>query len=256
MDEQNNLPVEEPVVTEVQPRPVRPFWGFIEKNFLALSILTAGIMISSSVLYSNGTFKPGTAQIVPNGQVQQPGAKVDVSADDDAVLGNKNAKVTIIEFSDYQCPFCRTFWKDSLSQIIKDYVNTGKAKFIYRDYPLSFHPMAVPSAQAAECADDQGKYWDMHDKMFSEQTKLGQGTVTYTVQDLKKWAVQIGLDANKFNQCLDSGKYKAEVEKDFADGQAAGVSGTPTTFINGRSLVGAQPYATFKAIIEEELNKK
>jgi len=230
------------------------FWSFLGKNFLAISILVASIMISGSVLYSNFGLKSGTANI--NGAGQVPQEVRDVSVDDDVVMGNKNAKVTIIEFSDYQCPFCRTFWKDTLSQIKKEYIDTGKVKFVYRDYPLSFHPMAQSSAQAAECAEEQGRYWEIHDKIFGEQEKKGQGTVSYTLDELKRWASEIGLDVSKFNQCLDSGKYKAEVEKDFADGTAAGVSGTPSTFINGRLVVGAQPFSAFKAIIEEELKKK
>jgi len=226
---------------------------FIENNFLALAILAAGLMISGSLLYSNGIgSKSGLAKIK---QDPQGNVRVDVSADDDPSLGNKNAKVTIIEFSDYQCPFCRTFWKESFSQLKKEYIDTGKVKFVYRDYPLSFHPMAEPSAQAGECADDQGQYWEFHDKLFGEEDKKGQGTVTYTVQDLKLWASQIGLDQAKFNQCLDSNKHKAEVQKDFDDGNSAGVSGTPSLFINGRLVVGAQPYASFKAIIDEELKK-
>ncbi|MDP3792276.1 MAG: DsbA family protein [bacterium] len=230
------------------------FWSFFEKNFLALSILVAGVMISGSFLYANNTsLKNGTANI-PSGD-QQGKVKVEVSIDDDPILGNERAKVTIVEFSDYQCPFCRTFWRDTLSQIKKEYINTNKVRFVYRDFPLSFHPMAGASAQAAECAGDQDKYWEMHDKIFGEQEKLGQGTVTYTIQDLKKWAGEIGLNRSAFDQCLDSEKYKDEVAKDFADGSAAGVSGTPSTFVNGRQLVGAQPFATFKAIIEEELKK-
>lgn len=232
------------------------FWKFFEKNFLALSILTAGVMISGSFLYANGfNLKNGAANIPSSGD--QPGSvKAEVSVDDDPALGSAKSKVTIVEFSDYQCPFCRIFWRDTLSQIKKEYVDTGKARFVYRDYPLSFHPMANASAQAAQCAGDQNKYWEMHDKIFGEQDKLGQGTVTYTVQDLKKWAGQIGLNQSKFNQCLDSEKYKDEVAKDFADGSAAGVSGTPTVYVNGRQLVGAQPFTTFKAIIDEELSKK
>ena len=115
--------------------------------------------------------------------------------------------------------------------------------------------MPWSSAQAGECADDQGKYCEFHDKIFGEEDKKGQGTVTYTVQDLKLWASQIGLNQAKFNQCLDSNKYKAEVQKDFDDGNSAGVSGTPSTFINGRLVVGAQPYSSFKAIVDEELKK-
>ncbi len=249
MEEQNKSTQEmaQPVAVENKLKPGK----FIEKNFLALAILAAGIMISGSLLYSDGV-KSGTAQTK---QDPQGNVRIDVSADDDPSLGNKNAKVTVIEFSDYQCPFCRTFWRESFGQLKKEYIDTGKIRFVYRDYPLSFHPMAEPSAQAGQCADDQGKYWEFHDKIFSEEDKKGQGTVTYTVQELKLWASQIGLDKTKFNQCLDSNKYKAEVQKDFDDGNSAGVSGTPSIFINGRLVVGAQPYASFKAIIDEELKK-
>lgn len=234
----------------------KSFWSFVEKNFLGLSIMVGALLISGSLIYTNGggLGLNGAAQIkqdVPGNAV-----KVDVSIDDDSILGNKNAKVTIIEFSDFQCPFCRTWWKESFSQLKKEYIDTGKVRFVYRDYPLAFHSMAMPSAQATECADEQGKYWEMHDKIFAEQEKLGQGTVQYTVNDIKKWASQIGLNAAGFNQCLDSGKYKAEVDKDFSDGNASGVSGTPSFFINGRLTVGAQPYSVFKTIIEEELKKK
>ena len=121
--------------------------------------------------------------------------------------------------------------------------------------PLSFHPAAKISAEAAECADDQGKYWEYHDKIFEEQDKQGGGTIQYGVEDLKKWALEIGLNTSKFNNCVDSGKYKEEVEKDIADGSIAGATGTPSFFINGRRLVGAQPFTAFKAVIEEELNK-
>lgn len=244
-------------VIEVKTSKAGMAWKFVGNNFLALAILVAGVMVSGSLLYTNSSgAKLVGAQINNNGQqTPQPGAKVNVSADNDPILGNTNAKVTIIEFSDYQCPFCRAFWKDALAQIKKDYIDTGKVRFVYRDYPLPFHPMSMPSAQAAECAGEQGKYWEFHDKIFAEQDKLGQGTVTYTAQDLKKWAAAIGVDTAKFNQCLDSAKYKSEIEKDMADGSAAGVSGTPTAFINGRIIVGAQPYSNFKAIIDEELKK-
>lgn len=234
--------------------PKSGWFSFVEKNFLALSILTAAIMISGSVLYTKaGTNGGGQAVLDPSGNPSN--VKVDVSIDDDPMLGNKRAKVTIVEFSDYQCPFCRSFFEQAYPQIKKEYIDTGKVRLVYRDYPLSFHAMAAPSAQAAECADDQGKYWEMHDKIFAEQVKLGQGTVQYTNDDLKKWAVQIGLNSGTFNQCFDSGKYKAEVEKDLADGSAAGVTGTPSFFINGRLLVGAQPFSAFKALIDEELKK-
>lgn len=229
---------------------------FIEKNFLALAILVAGVMISGSLLYSGKAGSGSGAAQIQQQPDAQGGTKVNVSIDDDPTLGDKNAKVVMIEFSDYQCPFCRTWWKDTFNQLKKEYIDTGKVFFVYRDFPLSFHPMAEPSAQASECANDQGKYWEFHDKLFGEQEKLGQGTVTFTNQDIKNWASQIGLNSAKFNQCLDSGKYKDEVAGDVSDGTAAGVSGTPSFFINGRLIVGAQPYSSFKAVIEEELKAK
>lgn len=169
--------------------------------------------------------------------------------------GKENAPVTIVEFSDYQCPFCRRAFEDSLKQVRKDYVETGKVRILFRDFPLSFHPMAQVSAESARCAGDQDKYFLMHDKMFDEQEKQGQGTVQFTVADLKKWAKEIGLDEQKFNTCVDSGKYTKAVQDDFNAGAAAGVSGTPTFFINGQQLVGAQPYSAFKAVIDAELAK-
>lgn len=235
----------------------KKMWSFVEKNFLALSILAAALIVGGSIMYGgSGISGSGSTIKAPEVKVDETGTtRVDVSVDNDAYLGNKKAKVVIIEFSDFQCPFCRTFWKDSFVQIKKDYIDTGKVMFVYRDFPLGFHPAAQKSAEATECAREQNKYWEMHDKIFGEQDKLGQGTITYTVDDLKKWASQIGLNSTKFNQCLDSSKYKSEVEQDAASGAAAGVTGTPSFFINGKLMVGAQPYSAFKSAIEAELNK-
>jgi len=229
---------------------------------IPLAVLIAGAMISGAVLYADGGISGGSkVQQAAVGAQQDdptvtPSGPVDVSADDDPALGNPNAKVTVIEFSDFQCPFCRVLWKDTLPQLKKEYIDTGKIRFVYRDYPLPFHEGAAPYAQAAQCADDQGKFWEYHDKIFQEQDKSGQGTVPFVgVATLKTWARDLGLDGGSFDQCLDSDKYKAEVEKDAADGVAAGVSGTPSTFVNGRILVGAQPFDAFKKLIDEELNK-
>lgn len=224
------------------------------KLILPGAILIASIMISGSVVFNSLNTKKLEANINQNGN---PAAieKVDVSSDDDPFIGNEKAKVTIVEFSDFQCPFCRIFWSEAYQQIKKEYIDTGKIKFVYRDYPLPFHTAAQPSAEAAECADDQDKFWEMHDKIFGEQTKQGTGTINYGVVELKKWASEIGLNTSKFNQCLDSGKYKSEVESDLADGSAYGVSGTPTLYVNGNPIVGAQPFSVFQAIIEQELAK-
>src|SRR3989344_2407900 len=223
----------------------------INKLFLPSAILIAAVLISGTLLYTrSGADNPQVAAI---GKDQK---KVEVSIDDDAFLGDKSSPVKIIEFSDFQCPFCRKFWKETLPQIKKDYLLTGKAKLVYRDFPLTqLHPGATPAAEGAECAEEQGKFWEMHDAIFEEQEKQGSGTIQFTADGVKKWAAKIGLNSAKFNQCLDSGKYKQEVDKDLADGSAAGVTGTPAIFVNGRLIVGAQPSAAFKAVIDEELKK-
>ncbi|MEM4347151.1 MAG: DsbA family protein [Candidatus Altiarchaeota archaeon] len=182
---------------------------------------------------------------------QQPsqGSRIQVSVDNDPVKGQKDAKVTIVEFSDFQCPFCARFFQQTLPQIDRDYIKTGKVKFVYRDFPLSFHQYAQKAAEAAECANEQGKFWQYHDILYGNQSDWSSGGIT----KLKEYAKKLDLDTKKFDECLDSGKYFQEVQKDFSDGQSYGVSGTPTFFINGIKLVGAQPYETFKKIIEQEL---
>jgi protein-disulfide isomerase len=125
-----------------------------------------------------------------------------------------------------------------LPSIDENYIKTGKIKFVYRDFPLTaIHDMAQKYAEAAECADEEGKFWQMHDKIFEEQEKLGSGTIPYPGREtVVTWASQIGLNASKFKECLESGKYKEEVEKDIQDGVAAGVQGTPATFITQTAL--------------------
>jgi protein-disulfide isomerase len=169
---------------------------------------------------------------------------VDVSADDDTPRGSPDAKVKIIMFSDYQCPYCGRV-EPTVEQIRETY---GSDVVIYfRDFPLSsLHPYAQKAAEAAECAGEQGKYWEMHDKLFENQGALD-------VPSLKQYAADLGLDTAAFNSCLDNGDMASEVQNDFNDGQAAGVSGTPTFFINGKMLVGAQPFDAFKAVIDAEL---
>jgi len=173
---------------------------------------------------------------------------VDISVDDDAIKGNPGAPVTIIEFSDYECPFCGRHVQDTLSKIMTEYVDTGKVRIVFRDYPLSFHQKAQKAAEAAECAGEQGKYWEMHDILFANQEAL-------EIDDLKGYAAEIGLNTADFDACLDSGIMADEVAKDMADGQAAGVQGTPASFINGKLISGAFPFEEFQKIIEEELAK-
>jgi len=176
--------------------------------------------------------------------------------DDDPLLGDKNAPVTIIEFSDYQCPFCRKFWTESFNELKEEYIDSGKVKFVYRDFPLDGHPSAEISAIAANCVREIGgdsAYFKMHDKIFSEQNKLDREIVAgvgFNTDDLQRWAGELSYN---IKDCLDSGKYISEVQKDFNDGMSFGVDGTPTFYINGKVLSGTQPYPVFKQIIEGEL---
>lgn len=219
---------------------------------IALSIMTGGFGIVKTVPAG------GTQNNTQGGGAAAAGGSGQVAAlmDDDMKIGSDLAPVVIIEFSDFQCPFCRKFFTESYQNIKKDYIDTGKVQLVYRDFPLSFHPAAQKSAEAAECAADQGKGWEMHDKMYLEQAKLGSGTVQYTAEDMKKWASEIGLNAAAFNECLDSGKYAGEVQKDMSDGSANGVRGTPAFIIVRRDgsktvpLSGAQPYSAFKSAID------
>ena len=160
--------------------------------------------------------------------------------------GPESAPVTIVEFSDFQCPFCSRA-KTTVDEVVKGYGD--KVRLVFRHFPLSFHQDAPKAAQAAACADDQKKFWEYHDKLFANQGAL-------KVDDLKKHAADLGLDTARFNECLDSGKKEELVKKDMAAGEKAGVSGTPAFFINGVVLSGAVPAEEFKAIIDAELSKK
>jgi len=226
-----------------------------ENLLIPISIIIAGIIIAVSLFLTKSPANEATPNTNPENN--QANIAANLSEDDDPYMGPKKAKVAMIEFSDFQCPFCRQLWKDTVQKIKSEYIDAGKSvKFVYRDFPLSLHAMAQTYAEAGECADEQGKFWEMHDKIFEEQENLGAGTIAnLDINNVKKWAQELQLDTNKFNNCLDSGKYKTEVQKDLIDGKAAGVRGVPTVFINGREIRGAQPFEVFKAIIDEELNK-
>ena len=195
-----------------------------------------------------------TAITVAPAYAQQRG--VFIGVDDDPMLGSPDAKVLIIEFGDYQCPSCRMFWKDVEPRLKKEYIDTGKAKLVFRDFPIvQIHPEALLASMAVDCAGEQNKYWQYHDKVFREQYNKGDDLVRFKAADLKKWAKDSGLDQAKFDQCLDSEKYKNEVLKDKADGDAVSVQGTPTFFINGHVIGGAQPYPAFKTLIDDLLKQ-
>jgi protein-disulfide isomerase len=171
--------------------------------------------------------------------------RLEVASDGDPAKGPEAAPVTIVEFSDFQCPFCSRVLP-TLKKIEETY--GSKVRIVFRDLPLlQLHPNAAKAAEAGQCAAEQGKFWEMHDKMFANQQALG-------VAELKKYAAELGLKSEAFDQCLDSNKNEAECKKDSEDAQKYGLSGTPGFFINGRMLDGARPYEMFAQIIDEELD--
>ena len=165
--------------------------------------------------------------------------------DDDASKGNKSAKVTVVEFSDFQCPFCKRA-SGNAEAILKAYGD--KVRVVFRHFPLPMHESAHKAAQAAQCMNDQGKFFEYHDKLFANNTALAEA-------DLKKYVTELGGDVAKFEDCLKKEKYKAKVDKDIADGQKYGVSGAPTYFINGNMVVGAVSFEELKSTIDGAMNE-
>ncbi|HEY2412332.1 MAG TPA: thioredoxin domain-containing protein [Pirellulaceae bacterium] len=157
--------------------------------------------------------------------------------------GSANSPITIVEFADFQCPFCGRATA-TIDQVFKEYL--GQVRFYVRHSPLPFHPDASPAAEAALAAEEQGKFWHMHDKLMANQRSLAR-------EDLEAYAREIGLDMAKFTQALDAQAYRTRIEKDVALAEQVGARGTPTFYINGRMLSGAQPIEAFKAVIDEEL---
>ena len=182
-----------------------------------------------------------------------------VSIDDDPVKGDPNAPVTIIEFSDFQCPFCSRFFQQTLPQIERDYIDTGKVKFVYRDLPIdSLHPNARPAHIAAECADEQGKFWDYHDVLFEKQSEWNRLTAADLQSTLTQYASDLGLQSSAFENCLKSEKIADEVNRDALDAASVGATGTPAFYIGTEKdgfikLSGAQPYPNFQAAIDAQL---
>ena len=167
-------------------------------------------------------------------------------------ISSPGAKVTIIEFSDFQCPFCERFHNTVEAQLMKDYVQTGQVTFVYK-HSAFLGQESVWAAQAAECAADQGKFWDFHEYLFTHQNGENQGA--FTKDKLIGFAKDMGLDMAKFEPCLTNDETLARVQADTAEGQKAGVRGTPTFFINGQPLVGAQPLSAFQTVLAQQLGQ-
>ncbi len=197
--------------------------------------------------------------LISGKQGAQPVENIVLNLDGLPSIGNKEAKVTLVEFTDYQCPYCARYASQTFPQILADYIKSGKVRYIVRDFPLdSIHPAAEKASEAAHCAGEQGKYWEMRQRLFDNQRALGP-------KDLSAYAQALSLDGVKFAQCLDGGKYSALVRKNAAEGQSVGVEGTPTFFLGmtdkkdlklkvSKALRGAYPYAAFKEAIDSLLS--
>lgn len=263
---------------------------------IQFAIIIGALLISFSIIMSSGISKnvssntlgvannlpePSLAPVAPNDDLL-PGK---LSIDDDPIMGEKSAKLTMIEFSDYECPFCKRYFTETYPTLKSDYIDSGKVKLVFRDLPLSFHQNAPKEAEAANCAREQGgdvAYFKYHDEMFAKTTSNGTGL---SLDQLPTLAGDIGLNIAEFQTCLDSGKYQSEVSKDMADAANVAATGTPTFFFMkgstsdfswdkavadstspksvfhlfdgdkeiGVKIVGAQALTTFKTQIEKQL---
>ncbi len=248
-------PIADIAVASSAPRRSRKKNPDIRELILPGSILIAAIIIAGSLFYTRGSGyqnnNPGTGT---PGNTQAPSGPVNVSVtDNDHILGNKNAKVTIVEFADFRCPFCEKFYQQVEKQLVKDYVNTGKVRFVFKNYAF-LGQQSIWASEAAECANEQGKYWQYHDWLYDNQAPESD-LAFYSKANLTKYAAKVGLNTTQFSSCLNSDKYSKRVADDLAEGQKDGVTGTPTAFINGQKIVGAQPFATFQTVIDGLLKK-
>ncbi|MBK7860231.1 MAG: thioredoxin domain-containing protein [Archangiaceae bacterium] len=230
-------------------QPFESFKAMIDEEIKhADKILASGVKPGQlyEKLIEDGIKNAPAAPAAQPGQPAAPAPVANIDINGSPVIGAKNAPVTIVAFSDFQCPFCSRA-VPTLKELEKQY--EGKIKVAFKNQPLPFHQNARPAAMAGMAAHEQGKFWEMHDKIFANQQQLDRATY-------ERYAQELGLDMGKFKAALDSNKFDAQITKDSNDGTAIGANGTPTFFINGRQLVGAQPIEQFKTIIDDELAKK
>jgi len=228
-----------------------------------ISIFLSAILISATLFFSLRGVTLGTAGTSTSaGTTSSATARETVTVTEldykeGPVIGDANSNLVLVEYTDFQCPFCKRHYDQTYPSLKKDYIDTKKIAFISKDFPLDFHPSAQKSAEAGQCALEQGKYWEMHDKMFAVSTSGGE---TLLVANLKQYAKDLGLDSAKFDSCLDSGKFAGAVTASAATGQTVGVTGTPGFFVGTKSgtnkvkgflIPGAYPYANFDTILKD-----
>lgn len=233
-----------------------------------MAIVVAGALVGAAVYFSSASplsLNGNSAGSGTTGAGNQPTARptvidpvdqepVEVSIEGEPFLGAKDAPVTLVEFTDYQCPFCKRAFDNNFSQLKEEYLDTGKVRYVTRDFPLAFHQNAKPASLAANCVYDQAGdsgYYEYHDLLFNKQSDWE--SVSEPKEKFVEYANQVGVDEAEFSSCYDKEKFSDEVDEDLADGQTLGVGGTPSFFINGKLLVGAQPYSEIKRVIDAEL---
>lgn len=226
----------------------------MQKDYLVpISVLIAGVLIAAAVVYDTGKNSAN-----PSGESNQlnPPVNPQVSLElnsGDVILGDASAPVTIIEYGDFQCPFCGKFFSETESLIKENYVRAGKVKFIYRHFAF-LGPESTAAAEAVECAKEQKKFWEYHDALYNAEILDGQERNENLNPDLfQSIAAKLNMNSTSFSLCLNSHRYVEKVKQDYAGGLAAGVNSTPTIFINGTKIAGAMPYANFKALIDNFL---
>lgn len=221
-----------------------------------ISLIGFGLALYASVS-GKTLFKAGDTKVAANTQevdqqdAQKPQGKVDIALkDSDYIRGNANAPVTLITYSDLECPYCKRFHPDLL-KVLTDFPD--KVKIVFRHFPLSFHANAEKEAEAAECVGKLGgasKYWDFLDTIYEKTTSNGTGIA---LADLPKYAAGVGVNESQFKTCLNNGDMSAKIQTDLQEGSQYGVQGTPTTFVNGQAVEGAVPYEQLKAVVEQAL---
>ena len=190
---------------------------------------------------------------------KQQSPPLKISEDNDPIIGNMDAEITIIEFSDFQCPFCARFHVQTLPTIMDEYINKGTVKLVFRDFPIqSIHPNAVPASIAAECANEQGEFEQMYHMLFEKQKEWSNLETSYAITAFNQYASELQLNEEKFDSCIKNVKYIEEVQKDLNEGRTYGVTGTPGFFIGNEKigfveLKGAQPFESFKKVIDSQL---
>lgn len=228
---------------------------FSKFSNMTVAIIIALIFIVAAMYFSNFNSVWRKSFLSMFGRLDQVENNVLIGIGDDPYLGRDNAKVTIVEFYDFQCPSCALFHFGAGDAILEKYVKNGLARIVYKDFPF-LGEESLTAAYAARCANEQGKFFEYYDLLFSRQAESGaENANLFSYSRLSAFAAEVGANQDLFESCLSAGKYKASVLKSLEDGKAAGVTATPTIFINNQKVEGSATFESYQKIIEEELIK-